>query len=420
MLYPAVVDADDLDACGALIKWMRVVSVSVVQNNLPGPTGAMVDLQVPLVDENLIAHCIRLQRLVLPGLYRPQETLERAITQMAVAVMQNTNETRVAGEQKAAQQAEPKLPSDRFTVTLGILQNYLQIDDECNLPLLWHRWVNCTKKQDFNVLSELLQAYARGPDKFTTCAPIATAKLVQDLLNFVFASESTDDIKTGLQPFIIADASVEHRQANLELARMYGMLNAGENTLLLSDLEALQAREVQSIPVLYFELERNLGMYGNLMGTVLGSDHVLTTTYRNFWTLLSQGYRQELQQLIDNKRFLKPAHVLRSIQLVCYNWFTQRHAQLTPQLPDFTSILYNIVLNTYVLPNLPPVLYKLAYPKNTFTPLPPLPFTGATSVTASSGSSSSGAGSNQSTMSGLTAPSLVNNRQRGAHVANLN
>jgi hypothetical protein len=318
-LYPAMVDADDLEACSPLIKWMRVVSTSMIQNNLPGPTSATVELQVPLADEDLIIHRQRLQRLVLPSLYRPQESFERAITQMAVAVTQSTNETRAAREEKAARQAEPKLPSDRFTVTLHILQSYLQIEDERHLPLLWHRLANSTKKQDFHVLSDLLQAYARGPEKFTTCAPIATAKLMQDLINFVFVSESTNDIKSGLQPFVIANATAEHRQANMEIARMYGMLTAGDTSLQLTDLEALQSKEAQSVPLSYFELERNLGMFGNLLGTVLGSNHVLTTRYREFWTLLSQGYRQELQQIIDNKRYIKPAHVLRSIQLVCYN-----------------------------------------------------------------------------------------------------
>jgi hypothetical protein len=107
------------------------------------------------------------------------------------------------------------------------------------------------KKKKNNVLSELLQAYARGPDNFTTCAPIETAKLVQDLLNFVFVSESTDDIKSGIQPFNISDASAEHRQANLELTRLYGMLNAGENTLLLSDLSLRGQRSTVSSHFLF-------------------------------------------------------------------------------------------------------------------------------------------------------------------------
>jgi hypothetical protein len=61
-------------------------------------------------------------------------------------------------------------------------------------------------------LSDLLQAYARGPDAFSTCAPSASAKVLQDVLNFTFVSKTMDDndIKTGIQPFIIADASTKY------------------------------------------------------------------------------------------------------------------------------------------------------------------------------------------------------------------
>jgi hypothetical protein len=79
ILYPAIVNANNLEPYNALLKWLRAVSMSVINNNLPGPTGAVVELQAPLADENLIRHCQRPQRVVLPGLYRPQESLERAI-----------------------------------------------------------------------------------------------------------------------------------------------------------------------------------------------------------------------------------------------------------------------------------------------------------------------------------------------------
>jgi hypothetical protein len=160
-------------------------------------------------------------------------------------------------------------------------------------------------------------------EAFSTCVPIASSKLVQDLLNFISISETTDNIKTGVHPFIIADASAEHHQTNLELARSYGMLASGKHALLLSDLEAFQARKVQSLPLSYFELEQNLGMFRNLLGMVLGSQHVLTAKYHEFWLLLSQSYQQELQHIVDNKCYIKPAHILCSLQLICYNWFSQ-------------------------------------------------------------------------------------------------
>jgi hypothetical protein len=284
---------------------------------------------------------------------------------------------------------------------ITILQEYLQIADETQLPPLWHKWANCNKREEFNDLANQMQLYARSGDAFSLCHPIASAKLVQDLLRFVFLGKSTDDIKTGLQPFIITDGSAEHRQANLELA-------------------------TQPIPLTYFELERNLGMFGNLLGTVLGTNHVLTSKYWDFWVVLSQGYRMELQQIIDNRCYIKPAHLLRSIQLQCYNWFYQRRACLSPATPDFTTMLHNIVLNTYVLPHLPPALYKLAYPKTSPGSATPSLANSSASHDSTPSSSVSGASnalsgaSINSSVSGLTTPTMGDGRQRGSHFANVN
>jgi hypothetical protein len=63
-------------------------------------------------------------------------------------------------KKKAAWQAEAKLPSDKYSSTLPILQSYLDIPDEANLPPLWHKWANCSKRQEFNVLTDLLQVYS--------------------------------------------------------------------------------------------------------------------------------------------------------------------------------------------------------------------------------------------------------------------
>jgi hypothetical protein len=57
---------------------------------------------------------------------------------------------------------------------------------------------------------------------FSACTPIALTKLVQNLPNFTFISETMDDIKAGIQPFVIAYASAEYnRQTSLEIAHIY-------------------------------------------------------------------------------------------------------------------------------------------------------------------------------------------------------
>jgi len=430
ILYPAIVTANDLVACAPLLKWLRVVTMgtTAVANNelVLQPSSLCITLTVPMADHHLINHRMALLKQALPYLNHPMETLELAITQMAAAVTHNTNEQRLARDDKEAKEKAPKLPSDKFTRTIAVLLELLQITDEVNLPLIWHDWANCTKRQELQVLTERLHAFTRSADAFSTCAPVVSPKLIQDLLNFTFVSDSPDNTTTGLQPFIVADGSAEHRQANLELSRMYSFLASGENALMLADLELLKSKEVASIPLTYFELERNLGMFGNLLGVVLGCNHALTQAYRSFWLLLSQGFRNEIQQIIDVKGYVKPAHILRSVQLVCYSWFIQRQNRLTPVAPDFSTIIHTLTLNTYVLPHLPAHLYRLAYPKTSNFPIIDTPSLAGTS----SSSSTTGGSSNASIVSGLTSTGSgtrgtgggtpTSNRTRGTFQVNLN
>jgi hypothetical protein len=93
--------------------------------------------------------------------------------------------------------------------------------------------------------------------------------------------------------------------------------------------------------------------------------------------------RNDLQIIIDTMGRINPAHILRSVQLICYACFNQCRARLPTCNPDFANILHCIILQSYVLPHLPPALFKLAYPQPlpTFTPKLPGSTSGSTIAT---------------------------------------
>jgi hypothetical protein len=207
---------------------------------------------------------------------------------------------------------------------LPVLLEYLQVANKTDLPDIWHHWANCTKQQELQVLRDSLDSYARSPEAFSHSVPILSIRLVKDLLAFSFVGQLADDTKASLHPFIITDDNAEFRVANAETAHLYGLLNAGEATCSLADLEALNARDTHSVPLAYWELEKALGMFGNLIGVILGSTHPLTTAFRDLWNLLLTTVCEDIQAAIDYKGYVKPAHVLRSIQLVFYTWFAHK------------------------------------------------------------------------------------------------
>ncbi len=123
--------------------------------------------------------------------------------------------------------------------------------------------------------------------------------------------------------------------------------------------------------------------------------------------------------MVDVKNFIKPVHILRSIQLTCYNWFAPKRNRLRPPAPEFTPIIHNIILNTYLLPHLPPALYKLAYGRTTTPLVPSLAGSSTSSLGGSTSSPATGLSSDASTVSGLTVPSLTGTRTPNAKIVNL-
>jgi len=74
-------------------------------------------------------------------------------------------------------------------------------------------------------------------------------------------------------------------------------------------------------------------------------------------------YRNQLHFEIDDRRVIKPVHILRNVQLICFHWFTARKHDLPPPSPQFQDILLRISLATYQNPTLPSALYQLIQTK---------------------------------------------------------
>ncbi len=152
----------------------------------------------PVADKDLLNHHAFLLKQALPGLGQPAESYETALMHMAQAVIAQTNDHRLARESKIADSLAPTLLSAKFKNTLPILMDYLQVQDELDLPLLWHQWANSNKRQEFSVLRELLETFSRGPEAYYNMSLVVSSKLIQDLLAFNFAGDTQEDLKSGL------------------------------------------------------------------------------------------------------------------------------------------------------------------------------------------------------------------------------
>jgi hypothetical protein len=153
------------------------------------------------------------------------------------------------------------------------------------------------------------------------------------------------------------DGSEEYRAAAMELARTYGLLYERDHGVSFSDLSQFKVpKDLRSYPSSFFDLEQSLGLFGNLLGAMLGNAHPLTVAYRPFWESFTKCYRDRLLSEIDGNKVMKSVHILRSIQLTVYDWFDAKRTRVPPHTPVFTDIWKRIGLNAYTLPNLPPSL----------------------------------------------------------------
>jgi hypothetical protein len=240
------------------------------------------------------------------------------------------------------------------------LKSYLNVVDKAELLEFWFTVAAAKKKQEFSVIRESPDAYSRSDQAFIALAPIPTPKLVSDLVTITFVSDHPDNLKTGIQPFVVMDGSEEYRLAAQNLAQSYTLFSEREYNISYSDLDHFKVpKDLRAHPTTFFELEKSLGLFGNLLGTVLGNAHPLTTSYWVFWTTFTRQFCNKLHFEIDSRHVIKPVHILRNIQLIVCQWFQSKKSKVSPGLPPFQDIITRMSLPLYTNPTLPHTLYQL-------------------------------------------------------------
>jgi hypothetical protein len=402
-LIPMLQQDNLLGAAAPLVAWLRVTLHACPPNNT-GPPATSLNITAPFIDTALSNH--RSQARILTRIGAPSQGFEATLVQMANALVTQNAEARNARLVHELERDQPTLPSAKFNMLFTSLKSMLNVNVEAELPEFWFTLAAAPKKQEFSTVRDYLDAYSRTQNAFLAVSPIPTPKLLQDLTSATFVADHDDDLKTGIHPFIAMDGSAAYRQAAQDLARTYTVVAERDVSISLQDWDNLKVpKDLRSYPTSFFELEQNLGVFGNLIGAILGDTHPITVAYRPFWTAFCRRYRTRLHHEIDDRRHIKPVHILRSIQLLCFQWFHAKREGMQPDQPNFTKILDKIGLSTYVLPNLPLPLYQLLHPK------PTPPGGGGNRLPSLSGTTGSGTDdlsqSSQTAISGLTTPSLA-------------
>jgi hypothetical protein len=372
LLVPAL-QADGLVGfADPILFWLRA-SLHATQQNHRGPPATNSPLVNPFMDQELQTHCHAILVNALPSLQSPSAlSYDPAIMHLANAV---ANQATVVREDRLAREIErdrPTMPSAKFQLLFRTLTSLLNVRNEAELPDFWFSLASATKKQEFGVIRQALDAYAHSPQAFISQAPIPTPKLVSDLTTVTLVANHNDDLKTGIQPFVVMDGSEEFRLATLKLAQSYMVLSEQQLGIQLSDLAQLDVpKDLRAHPTTFYGLEKSLGMFGNLTGTVLGNNHPITTAFRSFWRAFLGRKREMMHHEIDERKFIKPVHILRNVQLLTIQWFQAKLDGDTPANPAYLDILERIGLSMYTLPTLPGALYQLIAPKQPSVPKGP-------------------------------------------------
>ena len=170
--------------------------------------------------------------------------------------------------------------AEYFGANLTHLLKLVQVTDAQDLPPVWEALAMASKHQQLMVLQ---RAFDGTTEEMGLRAPtIATPYLLKLVLTLGFRMESTDDLTTGLHPFVLGQHTSTVCKFLCGQADRYVMVASGKGAPSLADVEILSSPNGVTLPC-NSSMDRGQWLRTKMIvATCFGVDHNASEGLQNF------------------------------------------------------------------------------------------------------------------------------------------
>ena len=374
-LFGMIQQAGDEIACEPLLDWLRV-TLTTRGGAAPLPATCVPLTSAPAFADLAVQQAFVTYRLgvfhsdfthLQPGHQHQSAVL---IAQGISALTAEQRLSRTEAQQRQADNAAPKTPSDLFTVQLERLMRWCQVASELDLPPIYSTLAN-TKKGRARVVLQSAVEDALSNLQYVEDFPMSTtlATKIQDLK---WHSPMSENFALGLHLFSLGSLDEETMEQQRQVNRHADALYGGEAAPSLLDIMTVQdAKQDVSLPRTLAQLRYLLERSHALWLILLGSHHPVTTAHQEYRReLVAQEKRLERITTRDpTMRFLVPALHGRRIQLAVNTWLGgQARSPMALPFKSLTDVFADIELGLPWEPVFPPTYLQMIRPSGTTPP----------------------------------------------------
>lgn len=254
----------------------------------------------------------------------------------------------------------PKTPSSYYGEGTLVLNRLTHTGTPADLPLLYHKVSQSTKKTERLIVAEYLRSIAMDIG-LPGHAPLVTPSLAKKITTANFGHHNLDDLEAGIHPFLTTYKDPMTKTQLEAIVNTYDNLLQGAGAQ-LEDLAALKKGEVTSIPSSLAEITYTFKSFRILLYAILGDTHTLSAAWDRFlhrWQSVEMDMGQALTTLDSAGK------IVRWTQIRISNWFTdQVNEPGHVPAPDFNRLITDIRNQEPIRVDLP-TKYRRHQPRQT-------------------------------------------------------